>query len=351
MSGTMKVYRLTIEPLTSFRTPLQSDTIFGHLMWALRYTEGEADLEAFLARYRDAHPPLLVSAGFPSGTLPVPVLPPALEEERGLSVADEVVGSMLRKALEDQAYLPIPEWGELAKALSPEALRNMRDEILLGKRPELQARLRILRETQAAHPVTRTAVDRVTGSAREGRLFVSMETFYSPGRTFDIWHKLDQAEDGLLKRLNAWWRWIERNGFGRRKSAGHGAFRIQGHGLVEADGELPHLQDANGFVTLSAWVPKKSDPTKVTYRTRVKRGKLAEALAVPSPWKKPLLMLEPGAVARLDPGKTVDEWYGRMVGEMHWVGESVPDAQRQAVNNVVQYGYAFPLPVNVEEGA
>ena len=78
----MRIYKLTIRPLTSFLTPLQSDTIFGHLLWALRYTEGEDALVAFLNRYRDDEPPLLVSAGFPEGTLPVPVLQPQPEEHR-----------------------------------------------------------------------------------------------------------------------------------------------------------------------------------------------------------------------------------------------------------------------------
>ena len=93
----MKIYKLTVRPLTSFRTPLQSDTIFGHLLWALRYTEGEDALVAFLNRYRDGEPPLLVSAGFPAGTLPVPVLQPGqkkdeeAEEGDKPSLADEVV--------------------------------------------------------------------------------------------------------------------------------------------------------------------------------------------------------------------------------------------------------------------
>jgi CRISPR-associated protein Csm4 len=86
-------------------------------------------------------------------------------------------------------------------------------------------------------------------------------------------------------------------------------------------------------------VPRQGDPTDVTYRTRVKRGKLAEALAIPSPWKKPLLMLAPGAVARLDDGDGVCEWYGELVEDVHWTEEGI-----------VQYGYAFPLPVRVSLG-
>ncbi len=346
----MKIYKLTIQPLTSFRTPLQSDTIFGHLLWALRYTEGEAELLEFLGRYRTGEPPpLLVSAGFPAGTLPVPVLRPEPEEKKGNLLANDVVQAMLHKALEDDRYLPLPQWHKLASGLSAQKLDELRQEA--------QADLRRLRKTEQTHPVTRTAVDRITGSARKGRLFVADETFYGPEKlggpppTFDVWHKL--ADESLLPNLNRWWRWVERNGFGRRKSAGHGAFRIVGdEGLVEAGAELPQVANPNGFVTLSAWVPRRGDPTKVTYRTRIKRGKLAETLAIPSPWKKPLLMLEPGAVARLSKKDgPLREWYGRMVHDMHWVGESVPDHQKEAVQNVVQYGYAFPLLVHVKGGA
>ncbi len=330
----MKIYKLTIRPLTSFRTPLQSDTIFGHLLWALRYTEGEEALADFLARYRDGDPPLLVSAGFPAGTLPVPVLrpepgdPPSTEDGKRPSLADVVVGAMLSKALEDERYLPLPQWRQLAQGLSARALKEQRQEA--------RARLRELRGTEKMHPVTRTAVDRITGSAREGRLFVADETFYGPDWKFEIWHKLDEGDDELLKRLTRWWRWIERNGFGRRKSAGRGVFRIEG--LAEAGGELPQVEDPNGFVTLSAWVPRPGEPTDVTYHTRVKRGKLAETLALPSPWKKPLLMLDPGAVARLSDGeRDVREWYGGLIEEMHWMEK-----------DIVQYGYAFPLGVTIQ---
>jgi len=326
----MKIYKLTIRPLTSFRTPLQSDTIFGHLLWALRYTEGEDALVDFLARYHDGAPPLLVSAGFPAGTLPVPMLgPKPLDpEEKKRSPANAVVQAVLHKALEDDRYLPLPQWQELAQHLSAQKLKDLREDA--------RDKLRELRKTEQEHSVTRTAVDRITGSAREGRLFVADETFYGPGRKFEIWHKLDEGDDELLGRLTMWWRWVERNGFGRRKSAGHGAFRIEGEGLVEAGAELPQVKHPNGFVTLSAWVPRQGDPTDVTYTTRVKRGKLAETLALPSPWKKPLLMLEPGAVACLSVGESLREWYGGLIEDVHWTE-----------TGVVQYGYAFPLGIRV----
>ena len=333
----MDLYRLTIEPRASFRTPLQSDTIWGHLMWALRYLEGEKELLAFLDRYRTGDPPLLVSAGFPAGTLPVPVLRPKQgsgqeekEREGSPSLSDLVARSALRKALEEERYLPLGQWREIAAQLSVDRLQDAQREA--RKEP------RTLKQEVTETPVTRTAVDRITGSAREAQLFVSDETFFHPGHHIEIWHKV--SGDFALSRLEQWWRRVQANGFGRRKSAGHGAFRIHGQGLVEANGELPAVDEPNGFASLSAWVPKRGDPTDVTYRTRIKRGKLAEMLALHNAWKLPLLMLEPGAVARLPKDEAPGEWYGGLVEDMHWQHEGI-----------VQYAYAFPLPVHVERGA
>lgn len=335
----MAIYRLTIEPHGSFRTPLQSDTIFGHLLWAWRYTaktEGEPALAGLLDRYRTEEPPFLVSAGFPEDTLPAPVLAEPATPPKA-SIANQVVADLLRKVAGELDYLPLESWRNLAPALSAEKLQTERESV---RRDMQDKKLPDYRHWQKDRPITRTAIDRITGSAREGQLFVAEETFYGrldnfeyrPAR-FDIWHKL--TDEKLLPRLIESWQWIEHNGFGKRKSTGHGAFRIIGT-LEPADDVLPQVDRPNAFVSLSAWVPKRGDPTQVTYRTRVKRGKLAEQYALPSPWKKPLLMLEPGAVARLAAGEPLREWYGGLVEDMHWTKEGI-----------VQYGFAFPVGVNV----
>lgn len=322
----MNIYRLTIEPAASFRSPLQSDTIFGHLLWALRYTareRGSEELVAFLSRYRAGESPLLVSAGFPEDTLPTPILAEAAPDSE-TEVANRVVSDLLRKLAGELHYLPLTHWRGLAHDLSVEALQRVQMEAQQDRRTDY-------RRQHKVQAITRTAIDRITGSAREGRLFVAEETFFAHPARFDIWHKL--ADESLLPDLKQWWQWLERNGFGKRKSAGAGAFRIT-RLLEPANGVLPQAAAPNGFVSLSAWAPGHNDPTDVTYRTRVKRGKLAEQYALPSPWKKPLLLLEPGAVARLGEGETVREWYGQLVEDMHWTQPGI-----------VQYGLAFPLGV------
>lgn len=332
----MNTYRLTIEPLSAFRTPLQSDTIFGHLLWALRYTGGqggEQELVNFVARYRAGDAPLLVSAGFPEDSLPAPALPRP-RPKNSSSVANRVVGDLLRKLSEELAYLPRQQWVGLVNKLSGETVRaalHARLTYLEALESEQQQDQEDYRRQQKKEYLTRTAVDRVTGSAREGRLFMAAETFYQPPARFDIWHKLAEGED--IERFKRCWRWIEANGFGKRKSAGAGAFKITR--LLEPE-DLPQADNPNAFMSLSAWTPAAADPTDATYKTRVKRGKLAEQYALPSPWKKPLLMLEPGAIARLPEGEMLKDWYGRLITDVHWSQE-----------NIVQFGLALPLGIKL----
>ena len=327
----MTIYRLTIAPRTSFRTPLQSDTIFGHLLWALRYSEGEAgqaQVDALLERYRAGPPPFLVSAGFPANHLPTPLLPYKPDKpSKPEPVANKVVGGFLNKSRMKTAYLSLEQWHTLASKLSSDALSNILEQSE-SESPRLERQ-------SLKHYLTRTAVDRITGSAHEGRLFVSDEVFYRETARIDIWHQI--FDEALIPDLMTWWRWVEANGFGKRKSAGHGVFQIV-QPLHPADDDFPgtHVAQPNAFMSLSAWVPARDDPTDVCYRTRIKRGKLAEAYALGRPWKKPLLMFEPGTLACLPTGEPLRTFYGRLIEDMHWTR---PD--------IVQYGLGFPMGVNV----
>src|SRR5438094_3308698 len=71
----MKSYRVEITPRSPWGTPLQVDTLFGHLCWALTYTQGETALRDFLQAFDGPSPPLVLSNGFPKGCLPRPLFP------------------------------------------------------------------------------------------------------------------------------------------------------------------------------------------------------------------------------------------------------------------------------------
>jgi CRISPR type III-A-associated RAMP protein Csm4 len=120
-------------------------------------------------------------------------------------------------------------------------------------------------------------------------------------------------------------------GYGKRKSAGYGAVRNL---EFEPFRGFRSPSDANGFVSLSPFVPAAADPTRGFWHTRVKYGKLGEEFAAGlNPFKRPVLMLTEGsAFYDASPRK----WYGRMVS-------GVSDTHRE----VVHYGYALPVPMRM----
>jgi CRISPR-associated protein Csm4 len=73
----MTTWKISWKPLSSLSTPLQSDTIFGHLCWAVNYLWAEKDknkLTDFLNALKKT-PCLILSSAFPAGSLPKPVIP------------------------------------------------------------------------------------------------------------------------------------------------------------------------------------------------------------------------------------------------------------------------------------
>jgi len=85
-------------------------------------------------------------------------------------------------------------------------------------------------------------------------------------------------------------------------------------------------------------VPAPGDPDRGHYRTLVKYGKLGEEYASSgrlSPFKFPILMLRAGSTFYTSEPREV---YGQMVKGVHPEDESI-----------VQYGYAFALPVKLAQ--
>lgn len=339
MSG-YKTYALTLHPRARFATPPQSDTLFGHLCWAIVHSEGEDKLHEFLKEF-DASPPLLLSAAFPQGMLSVPILPP-LTRQQVKQLADERYAGDIVKASDQlkerrtTKYLPLSQFRALATDLTSEKLVRA---------------LLALPETEPAWQdtvVMRTAVDRITWSGREGALFDDHYDFFRDDTRLTVWMRLRDNWDTPKnrERLMQWWRGVERAGFGGRVSTGAGQFDIIG-GLESADEQLPRAENANAFVTLSSFVPRAGDPTAGWWEHHVKRGKLGAHFSTNAPpgrddphvWKKPLIMFTPGStfVTHTAPR----EWYGGLVHNIHPL-----DAYKQ----VEQYAYAFAVGVRVAEG-
>ena len=104
----VQLYRLRLQPLSDFGTPLVGDTLFGHLCWALRWRLGETGLTALLEGYAEGRPFAVLSDALPVGQVPRPSLPAArlrMDLDPGQRKADK------RRAWlpSDQAGLPLSQ--------------------------------------------------------------------------------------------------------------------------------------------------------------------------------------------------------------------------------------------------
>jgi len=304
----MQTFRVTFQLKSAVASAFQADTIFGHLCWAKRYLDGEDGLtKEFLEWYgKDVGlPPILISDGFPCDLLPRPLTPP--REPTSGSKQEQIEAYDKQKDLKSIQFLS-PDEFNLAihgKAFEPTKKDSMSKKNVTSK----------------------NQINRLTGTTGEGgQLFEFEETWE---RTpVSIYVKVANGFEDEAERL---FRFVAEQGYGKRKSVGYGA--IKSMDFQPFDGFRPPA-DANGYISLSHFVPAKDDPREGCWKVLVKYGKLGEEYAAgENPFKRPLVMLAPGSVFRTE-GKP-KEFYGRLV----------PDISSK--DGVVQYAFAFPVPMKI----
>jgi CRISPR-associated protein Csm4 len=318
----METYRATLRPQAALRSPWQADMLFGHLCWLIRYQEGEAALNTFLEPYRQGEPPLLFSDGFPQDWLPRPVLPPRTE-------------SGLRSKAESIAALQAAKEAKTIRWVRPAEFAALRagQPVTLDPLPAMRL----------SRTVLKNQINRLTGGTTPqqeetvggGNLYsleelTTVQTTEIPPVPLDVSLYVRAADAAWAERARQLLADLALGGYGAKKSAGYGAFALVGwERFTEFDGEVP---GANGFISLSNWVPARSDPTDGFYKLLVKYGKLGEEFAhSENPFKFPLVLLAAGASFYAE--TPIREWYGRLVTGIAPANEKV-----------VQYGYAFAVP-------
>lgn len=325
---TMAKYKLIITPCAPFQTPLHSDTLFGHICWALRYIRGENELIKFLTSFNDKNAPLILSSGFPKGFLPMPVLHPlsiAEEEElweeyrKGDQTRLEFTKEM--KAFKKLPYVEISAIEMHKNNLSYYQLymKHLLGEILLENKDILKTE-----QVEVWHNSKNRLTDRVT----EGKLFAKEDTFYKDGMELCVY-----IEDTYFgeKRLSEIFDFIARSGYGADKSVGRGSFNYE---IIEG-WDLPESDNPNGFMTLSHYHPKREEFHDGFYDLSTKFGKIGGHWAAGiegGPYKMPILMLNPGSIFTTNNQKS---FYGSLI----------PDVHKQ--KDVVHYGIALPIKVRV----
>lgn len=318
----MDIYRAILTPHSATRTPWQADTLFGHLCWAKLFLDGDTALADFLAAFKE-EPPLVFSNGFPGDYLPKPLIPIRGRPEGPQDKAAQVDAMQVAKT------------GKGVRWISRDVFENYR-----AGQPQPPTEIPRLTERRT---VLKNAINRLTGGTTPleeepggGNLYNADELMFVDTQggarnrlSTSVYVKVaDQTWTDEAKRLlDA----LAAGGYGAKKSAGYGHFEIEAWEPYDEFQTIPET-DANGFISLSNWVPAAGDPTAGYYATLVKYGKLGETLAnSENPFKFPLVMLQAGSAFFSDGPPR--EWYGRLVSGIAPGHEAV-----------VQYGYAFVVP-------
>ena len=134
---------------------------------------------------------------------------------------------------------------------------------------------------------------------------------------------------------------LGRTGFGADVSVGHGGFEIR-EGPVARD-DLDDVSNANGFVALSTYQPHPSDPVDGYWRTIVKYGKMAPEFHDSVVFKRPQVMLAPGACFRTSGQPR--PFYGRPIGPEDLLGHRDRAALSARGVRPVQAAFVLAVPM------
>ncbi len=266
----MDHWRVTLELEGPYATPFVSGTLFGQLCWALLREKGEEALVAWLAPIREGREHLLLSDLLPKDLLPKPLLPPPpFDPARGAQ----------HKKLKKKPFVKRAAFLAARGALSARAIEGALED---GPGD---------REHRQAHNV----IDRGRGTVRdEAGLYFQDEWWPArESRERDLYLSTTRPIGEVLDLLAAVGRW----GFGRDSTFGRGRFRIVGH---EPEREL-FAHAGNRYLSLShgCWTEKLRAPR---YKLATHFGKLSieAGMACGRPWKRPILLMKPGATFEAD---------------------------------------------------
>lgn len=289
----VRAFHLRLDSITH---PPTAPTLWGHLAWWVRYTQGERALLEWLEAFRH-DPPFLISSAFPTGYLPRPLLPP-------IPVQDTIQRKKLKglRYLSFETFARVIQEGEKALLEAPELSQDKAPRITVA--------------TQ-----TRVGIARSTGTAQEGILFTD-RVYWLGQQEWTVYVQLRQGADYLETAL----REIGTFGYGGKASVGLGRFEMVGVEEIE----LPETENPTHYVTLAPTLPQGEGFWALeTYWGRL-GGHYAQA---ETPFKRPYLRAREGSVfSRVPSARLLDV---------------TPNPAPEQEVKVWEYLYAFPLGVRV----
>jgi CRISPR-associated protein Csm4 len=295
-------YRLQLRPHAPWATPLRADSLFGAICWRWLELFPESFDTMLNGFAPGGEPPFILSDAFPGELLPLPLhrTHPRSEDQN-------------KKKLKPPLYIRQDSFRELAAGAAASG--------------------EVFDKPSISGSQMRTAIDRELGNAAKEQLFeIATEHLTEGFDRVSVYIRTERFLDELLACFRA----LAMTGFGKKSSSGLGAFELIG--APQGCDWLDQVADANGFVSLSHFVPAAKDPADGCWRLHVTYPKF-HANSVENVFKGSILMLTPGSVFRTGNGK-LRPWYGSML----------PMARRE-MPKAIHYGLAFAAPMRWPEEA
>lgn len=353
------IYEWKINPKSSFMTKLHSDTIWGHIIWAIRYLDGEERLNAILSQFENNNAPFIVSNGFVSGYLPLikksiistKEVRNNLEHNKKLTKQQLILRTRLLEEINKIEFIDIDTFNILRNnkhsVLYQDVLKEKRCPFtfrefeyeakgslnMYFKDPEKYKNtynIVTYNDLVRTESITKNKINRITNSSEQNDgsgVFTVHETFYNSN--ISIYIKLrDDIDIDILKKYLYY---IEQNGFGKKASSGKGSFETIS--FTQRDDLFINQYGGDGYVVLSNYIPKEDDYKSVIGANLItKRGKVSGIYSQnDNVFKKTFVCFAPGSVFKGTPSPNK----GRMLNGLYHD------------KNVVQYGIPFILGVNI----
>jgi len=285
----MKLYKVTINPTSSFATPLKGDTLFGSICWGIVYLYGEKKLEEMLKNY-EQEPFLIVSDGFLKNHIIKPTFPKEI-----LGETQEGKKKEYRKKV----------WVEIEDVLKGDFSRAKKESEVEFKKSLFEVKNKINYKT-------------FTTGEGFGPFGVESVIYL---KEVDIYMLINGYEEEIKKAFKL----LSKLGYGKDANLGKGKFEVVGWEEVE-------VRKSEYFMALSDFI-KSEVEGKIYYDVVTKYPKTRGDLS--NPFKNPLLMAKVGAGIKLNKSDS-----------LLYIGKGI----RGFSNNekIVHQGYAITFPIGVE---
>ncbi len=336
----MNFYTVTITPTSPFGTPLDSDTLFGHICWAIYYMSGDSGkLSSFLNEF-DKEPPLIMSGAFPEGYLPIPLLSPMSANEKQelkrLYLDKHTKSDSLQyvnwlKRTSRQKYIAL---GTLSRFNNGLNKFNLFKAILDGDLQEKyfsdanRKDLTDIEETTT--DIWHNTINRISNQVIEGQLYSKTASFYPEGLRLNIYVKTASMTEKDIEEI---FQFIALNGYGADKSTGYGRFDVS----IKNEYIFPEPNDFNAYLLLSNTNADILSAHNALYHIQTKFGKIGgmfSANPAISPFKKPVLQLTPGSIVYSDQAV---ECFGKNFKNIH------------AKEDIQHYGIGYPVKLRLKQ--